>query len=130
VKRVLSDHDYNRLKQYLSFLQKDDRIVAAILHGSVLTTNQYQDIDLALITSDPSISEQDKLNYYLRSPENFDVRFLRDFPLYIAKEVIKGRLMLNKDYDFVFDTIINVIQEWELFRPSFELYMEMVLDGL
>ena len=100
------------------------------MFGSALNSDNYRDIDIALISTTPPITDKEKLKIILSTPEKFDIRFLEDFPLNIAKDVIKGRLILNKDYDKVFDRFVSIFQEWELFRPSFELYLEVSKNGV
>ena len=126
----LSANDKSRIERYLKKCKSDQQIIGAILHGSALKSEKYRDIDIALISRDLTLSSKEKLHYILKSPEKFDVRFLHDFPIYIAKEVIKGELLLIKDYKLVFDRYIKIIQEWELFRPSYELYLDVILNGL
>ena len=126
----LSANDKSRIERYLKKCKSDQQILGAILHGSALKSEKYRDIDIALISRDLTLSSKEKLHYILKSPEEFDVRFLHDFPIYIAKEVIKGELLLIKDYELVFDRYIKIIQEWELFRPSYELYLDVILNGL
>ena len=127
---VLSNHDQARLEIYVDSLSSDENIIGAILHGSGSQSDNYNDIDIALIAKDHNISAKQKLHYILHSPDGFDVRFLHDFPLPIAKNVIQGKLLFNKDYDRVFDEHIAIIQEWEIFRPTWELYLEVSLHGL
>ena len=122
--------DKSRVEQYLELFKSDPQIIGAILHGSSIKSNNYNDIDIALISRDLTLNSKEKLHYILKSPEGFDVRFLHDFPIYVAKDVIKGELLLNKDYDLVFNRYIKIIQEWELFRPSYELYLDVILNGL
>ena len=126
----LSTLDKSRVEKYLKLLESDDRIIGVILHGSALASDNYHDIDIALISRNLALNSKEKLQYILQSPPGFDVRFLHDFPIYIAKDVIKGELLLNKDYDLVFDRYIWIIQDWELFRPSYELYLDVILNGL
>jgi predicted nucleotidyltransferase len=126
----LSTLDKSQVEQYLKLIESDESIIGAILHGSSLESDNYQDIDIALISKNLKLSSKEKMHYYLSSPDGFDVRFLQDFPIYIAKDVIKGKLLLNKAYDLVFNQYIWIIQEWELFRPSYELYLDVILNGL
>ena len=127
---MLSIDDQKLLDEYVLNLSRDKEIVGIIFHGSALHSNKYNDIDIALIPKNPQISSKQKLKFILKSPDKFDVRFLRDFSLHIAKNVIKGKLLMNKDYNCVFDEYIQVIKDWEMFRPSWELYMDVCLNGL
>jgi len=126
----LSEKDHKTLENFTKKIDKDPLFIGIILFGSALHSNNYNDIDIALISTSPPISDQEKLKIILSTPEKFDVRFLEDFPLNIAKDVICGKLILNKDYNEVFDRFVSIIQNWELFRPSFELYLEVSKSGV
>ena len=126
----LSEKDRKTLEIFTKEIIKDPRFIGIIQFGSVLHSDHYKDIDIALISTNPPISDQDKLKIILSSPEKFDIRFLEDFPLNIAKDVIRGKLILNKNYNEVFDRYVSIIQRWELFRPSFELYLEVSRSGV
>ena len=126
----LSEKDRNTLENFTKKIDKDPLFIGIILFGSALNSDHYHDVDIALISTNPPISDQEKLKIILSSPEKFDVRFLEDFPLNIAKDVIRGKLILNKNYNEVFDRFVSVIQEWELFRPSFELCLDVSKSGV
>jgi predicted nucleotidyltransferase len=126
----LSVKDHKTLENSIQKIDKDPLFIGMILFGSALHSDQYHDIDIALISTNPPISDQEKLKIILSFPEKFDVRFLEDFPLNIAKDVIRGNLILNKDYNEIFDRFISIFQNWELFRPSFELYLEVSKSGV
>lgn len=126
----LSEKDRKTLENFTQKIDKDPRFIGIILFGSVLHSNDYQDIDIALISTNPPISDREKLKIIQSTIEKIDIRFLEDFPLNIAKDVICGKLILNKDYDEIFDRFVSIIQEWELFRPSFELYLEVSKSGV
>ncbi len=127
---TLSEKDRKLIDIFTRKIDKDPRFIGVILFGSALNSDNYRDIDIALISTTPPIPDKEKLKIIVSTPEKFDIRFLEDFPLNIAKDVIQGRLILNKDYDKVFDRFVSIFQEWELFRPSFELYLEVSKNGL
>jgi len=126
--RYLSEKDKRKLYSTIKNLKQDEDILAAILFGSALKSNIYNDIDLAIVrkpNSDPK-----SLKYLLQLPEKFDAHFLTDMPIIIAKEAIKGNILFNKDYSQLFDIYIRIIKEWESFRPYYELYLETVKSGI
>ncbi len=126
----LSEKDRKTLEIFTQKIDNDPLFIGIVLFGSALHLDHYHDIDIALISTKPPISDQEKLKIIVSSPEKFDVRFLEDFPLNIAKDVIRGKLILNKDYNEIFDRFVSIIQNWELFRPSFELYLEVSKSGV
>ncbi len=126
----LSEKDRKTLENYKKKIDDDPLFIGIILFGSALHSDNYNDIDIALISTNPPISDQEKLKIILSTPEKFDIKFLEDLPLNIAKDVIRGKLILNKYYNEVFDRFVSIIQNWELFRPSFELYLEVSKSGV
>lgn len=124
----LSNKDKQKLNNIISELKQDEDILAVILYGSVIESNKYRDIDLALVKKPNSPPKS--LKYILKFPEKFVVNFLSDMPIIIAKEAIKGEILFNKDYSQLFDIFIEIINEWESFRPYYELYLESIKSGL
>jgi len=90
----LSEKDRKTLEIFTQKIDNDPLFIGIILFGSALHSDYHHDIDIALISTNPPISDQEKLKIILSSPEKFDVRFLEDFPLNIAKDVIRGKLMV------------------------------------
>lgn len=124
----LRDEDKSRLEEYISKIKDDKNILGVILFGSALNRDDYKDIDILLISSN-KLSSSVKSKYILSSPDKFEIHFLDDLPIYIAKEAIKGEILLQKDYLLICDIFINIIHEWEDFRPAYELYLDVVLNG-
>ncbi|MBD3193591.1 MAG: hypothetical protein GF317_00945 [Candidatus Lokiarchaeota archaeon] len=127
-KTYLSERDKKILHNIIEELKQDKGILAAILFGSVLKSNVYNDIDLAIVRTPNSASKS--LKYLLQFPLKFDAHFLTEMPIIIAKEAIKGELLFNKDYSQLFDIYIKIIKEWESFRPYYDLYLETVKNGI
>jgi predicted nucleotidyltransferase len=124
----LSEKDQKTLENIISDLKRDNTILAAILYGSALETENYRDIDLALVKKVDASSKS--LKFLLSFPEKFDVHFLKDIPIIIAKDAIKGEILFNKEYSELFDIFIEIIREWESFRPYYKIYLEAVKNGL
>ncbi|TXT59732.1 MAG: putative Nucleotidyltransferase domain protein [Promethearchaeota archaeon] len=124
----LSDNDKKSLWKIIKKLKQDKDILAAILYGSALKSDTYNDIDLGIVRM--PTSNLKSLKYLLQFPEKFDLHFLTDMPIIIAKEAIKGEILFYKDYSQIFDIFIEIIKEWESFRPYYELYLESVKSGL
>jgi len=126
----LSQSELKRIEFFKQRIQDDPRFIGIILYGSVLQTLNHQDVDIAVISKTPPLSDREKLDLIVSAPTGFDVRFLEDFPLNIAKDVIKGELLLNQDYDEIFERFVKIIREWQLFQPAFDVYLEVSRVGI
>jgi hypothetical protein len=124
----LSKADQQFLDKFLQDILLDQRIIGVFHFGSSVTENSYKDIDIALIT-EPIFSIQAKFDMKLQSPERIDVSFLEDLPLDIAKNVIKGSLIVNRNKDRVFDIVVEIIKRWEDFKPMWDLYVDVSING-
>ncbi len=121
---------HQKLERYIDQLQDDPNILAMVVYGSATKSNKYNDIDIALIAFPEQIPFIDELKYMLGSYEEFDIHFLHKLPVYIQKDVIKGKLQFYKDYHIIFDVFINIIREWDDFHKRYGLFLEEIRDGL
>ena len=119
-----------KLELYINQLQDDPNILAMVLYGSAIKSNKYNDIDIALIAFPEQIPFIDELKYMIEAKDEFDVHFLHKLPIYIQKDVIKGKLQFYKDYQIIFDVFINIIKEWDDFHKRYGLFLEVIRDGL
>ncbi len=119
-----------KLEGYIDQLKDDPDILAMIVYGSVNKSNTYNDIDIALIGFPEKIPLIDELKYMVGTFEEFDIHFLHKLPVYIQKDVIKGKLLFYKDYQIIFDIFINIIREWDDFHNRYELFLEVIRDGI
>ena len=58
--------------------------------------------------------------------DKFDVQIFQDLPLYIRKEVLKGEVLYQKDVDFLYETAIDTVKEYGLFKRYLDAYYEEV----
>ena len=124
----LSHADQQLLDKFLKEILIDQCIIGVIQFGSSVTEDIYKDVDIVIIT-DPIFTSQDKFNMKLHSPERIDVSFLEDLPLDIAKDAIKGSLIVNRNEDRVFDIVVDVMKRWEDFKPMWKLYVDVSING-
>ena len=119
-----------KLERYIDQLQDDPDILAMVVYGSAIKSNKYNDIDIALVGFPEKIPFIDELKYMIGIDEEFDIHFLHKLPVYIQKDAIKGKLLFYKDYQIIFDIFIKIIREWEDFHKRYELFLEVIRDGI
>jgi|SRR3989344_7043539 len=56
--------------------------------------------------------------------DKFDVQVLQDLPLYVQKEVLKGKVIYAQDLTFVYDHAYEIIKRWEDFKGYYYDYIE------
>ncbi len=104
--------------------------MGVILFGSALNSVNYNDLDICLVFF-PQVKESvNAFDYILKSSEICDVSVLAELPVYIQKEVLKGKVLINKDYNTLFDIYIDILREWDDFHKRYWIYLEMVKAGL
>jgi len=113
---------------FMQILQKtisDPKIYALSIYGSYARGEPYHDIDVCLFAKSDSISSNEMLKYRLGFPEKFDIHFFHELPLYIQIHVLNdGIILINKDYNQLFDLYISKFHEYNLFQPHFETYLK------
>ncbi len=55
--------------------------------------------------------------------DDFDIHIFQDLPLFVRKEVLKGKLIYCKDEDFVYDKARETINEFEDFKKRYYDYI-------
>lgn len=58
-------------------------------------------------------------------PDNFDIQMFQDLPLYIKKEVFKGRVIYTKDLNFVYSVAYETIKRFNDFKKTYYDYIGM-----
>ena len=102
------------------------------LYGSTATgnTKNDSDIDLCIYYEGP---ENKAFGFRLKvlsklGNDKYDVKIFQQLPLYIRKEVLKGILVYTNDFNFVHETAINTIKEFDDFKRYYYDYigLEMI----
>lgn len=55
-----------------------------------------------------------------RLPDRYDIQIAEDLPLYVQKEVLHGRLIYCKNKRRVIERAIQIINDYEDFKPVYE----------
>lgn len=56
---------------------------------------------------------------------NFDAKVFQDLPLYIQKDVLKGKVVYAQDLSFVYDVAYETIKKFERFKKYYHDYIRM-----
>ena len=96
-----------------------------IFHGSrAIGGLKSSDIDLCIYYKG-TVEEMSKFRLKLlsRLPSHVDVQIFQQLPLYVRKEVLKGRVLYAKDRKFLYDVALRTIRDFEAFKPHFYDYI-------
>lgn len=103
-----------------------DRVKFVFLFGSVAERkqNKLSDIDFAIYFDGDSKNRfKFRLKLLAKLPDNFDVQIFQDLPLYVRKEVLKGKLIYAKDLTFAYDVAYETIKAFEDFKKYYYDYI-------
>ena len=105
---------------------KNKRIKFVFIFGSVLTSkfNKLSDIDVCIYYD---ADKRERFNFLIELGRNFseyDTHIFQDLPLYVRKEVLKGKLIYCQDVQFVYDVAYQTLQEWGFFKKGYYDYIQ------
>ena len=119
-----TDEILKKIKKVKDF----SRVNFIFLYGSMANgkDNKMSDIDLC-VHYDGNKQERFKFRLRILSqlPDSFDVQIFQDIPLYVKKEILKGKLIYAKDTRFVYDVAYQAIKEFEDFKKHYYDYINM-----
>ncbi len=110
-------------------LDVENKVKFIILYGSQSnnTPTPMSDIDLAIYYDG---DKRERFNFRIKISgmlnKKYDIQIFQDLPLQVKKEVIKGKVLHQKDYQFFFDTVMQVIKEHDFFKKYLNMYYEGV----
>jgi len=108
-------------------IQGFEKVRFIMLYGSSVEgiTRQESDIDLCIdIDADTDYERSSfRLKVLSELPDLFDVQIFAQLPLYVKKEVIKGKVIFCRDEGYLYETAISVIKEFEDFKYRFYDYI-------
>jgi predicted nucleotidyltransferase len=114
-------------KKLLKEVNEDENLLAAVVYGSYARKEKYRDIDICLFTyPDKQPLNINTMLYYKGGfPDKLDIHFFEDLPLMVKSAVIHdGNILLDKNYDILFEICMWTIKEYEDFYPKFKMMME------
>lgn len=107
--------------------QNDSRIEAVILYGSYCRQSTFRDIDICLVMGDTKEKPRILLEYIKKFNEPFDIQEFTLLPIYIRARIMKeGKILLNKNYDFLVQLYLKTIKDFDDFKPHLQTYLETI----
>ncbi len=111
----------------LKTIQGFEKIRFIILYGSAAegTTREGSDIDLCLDIDADIDYERSKFRLRVLSelPDVFDVQIFAQLPLYVKKEVLKGKVIFCRDEEHLYEIAISTIKEFDDFKYRYYDYI-------
>ena len=119
----------------LAQAERDSDTLAAIRFGSFAREEPHPDSDLDIcLVLDPRrgpFSAQDRVQKridYLAF--NLDVQIFQSLPIYIRQRVLQeGQVVFVRDLSTLYDVALRTLQEYEDFRPIYNLYLDQVANA-
>lgn len=111
-------------------LDNKNKIKFIVLFGSVSRKENHplSDIDIALFYEGNDL-ERFKFRAMVSGElsDKVDIQIFQDLPLTVKKEVIGGKVLYYKDYQFIFDEVMKVIKEFDSFSKYYSEYFREVV---
>jgi predicted nucleotidyltransferase len=121
--------DPSRFRHLLEQAHADPRVLAIIVFGSYARGEQNRDVDVCVVLI-PGQQEANAWELLPERPADIDLSIFSDLPLYVRSRVVKeGNIILNKDYNLLFDIYRQTIKDFVLFEPHYKTFLEAVKSG-
>ncbi len=114
--------EINLFMRKLRSMKDFHRVKFVILFGSQANgkANKMSDYDFAIYyDGDDRYDFLKRINFN----EKFDAKVFQDLPLFIQKEVLKGKVIYAKDLAFVYDIAYETIKRFEDFKKYYYDYI-------
>ena len=126
----VSKLNFPNCKKLLKKTKEDTNILAVIVFGSIIKREDYRDIDICLVLHSNINIPRILIDYGSNFSSNFDFSIYQKLPLYIKHRVQKeGIIILNKNYNELFDIFLKTIKDYNLFKPHYDIFLEAVKNG-
>ncbi|MHA1836286.1 MAG: nucleotidyltransferase domain-containing protein [Candidatus Odinarchaeia archaeon] len=104
-----------------------EKVKFIILYGSTATEHRRKtsDIDLCIFY-DGEPDEASKFRFRVLSElfdDIYDVQIFEHLPIYVQKEVLKGKILYSRDMKFLYDIAMKTIKQFEDFKYRFYDYI-------
>jgi len=119
------------IKEFLETIRKFEefkRVKFIILFGSAVEGNltEDSDIDICIYFDDSKIEgEKFRLKLLSELPDYFDIQIFNSLPIFVRKEVLKGKPIFIADRKFTYEIFYKTLEEFEDFRKYLYDYIGM-----
>jgi len=118
----------DRFFRIIRSMKEFTKIEFIILYGSVAQEREMKssDIDLCVYYKTEKEKELSRFRLKLLSElcsDDYDVQIFQQLPLYVRKEVLKGKVLYARDTKFLYNVAIETIRDFEFFKPRFYDYI-------
>ncbi len=110
----------------LKSLDGFEKVRFIILYGSAAegATRESSDIDLCIdYGAEDYESSKFRLRVLSELPDFFDVQIFTQLPVYVRKEVLKGKVIFCRDEDYLYEVAIATIKEFDDFKYRYYDYI-------
>jgi hypothetical protein len=112
---------------------KDKDVLGVILFGSYARkkSKPFSDIDVCIVLQpkkfDNLFMTNKRLEYLELVPDKYDIQIFQQLPIFIRTRILKdGKILLNKDYNLMFNIALNTIKGFDLFKKHYHYCIEGV----
>ena len=121
----------DKIEQFMKKLREMpdfNRVKFVILFGSYAENrqNNLSDIDFAVYYNG---NAKERFNFRKKmlgfTQNNFDIQVFQDLPLYVRKEVLRGKLVYYSDLTFAYDIAYETIRAFEDFKRKYYDYINI-----
>ncbi len=121
------DKIVNDAMDILKNIQGFEKVRFVILYGSAAEGMMRENSDIDLCIDFDAENDYERSGFRLKVlselPNIFDVQIFAQLPLYVKKEVFKGKVIFCRDEEYLYKTAISTIKEFEDFKYRFYDYI-------
>lgn len=118
------DKNINLFVSKLKKISGFAKVKFIFLYGSQASgkANKMSDYDFAVYYDG---DKKERFNFLIKANfnEKFDVKIFQDLPLFVRKEVLKGKVIYFKDRRFVYEIVYQTIKDFEFFKRYYYDYI-------
>lgn len=125
--------DIEKIKKKLLDLDKKKKIKFIVLFGSYAAGKQtsLSDIDIA-VYYDGTKEERFRFRVHALGglPDRMDIQVFQDLPIAVRKEILSGKVIFSRAYDFTFNVFMETIREYDHFEKYLDEYLATVEERI
>lgn len=122
------------IRKLQDLLAEEENFIFAYLHGTFLSENEFNDVDIALYLDEKTVKKINpidfEISYSLRLEKCLnvpvDVRILNCAPLSFRYQVTRGYLLLSRDELIKEEFLCRTWSEYFDFKPVSKIYLKEI----